>query len=47
MNTEEVKFKTTEKKPIPERVQIKIDEHLASKGIEVKTDEEVKTDNKN
>ena len=46
MNKEETKFKTTEKKPIPERVQIKINEYLESKN-KTKNSEEAKSDNKN
>jgi hypothetical protein len=45
MNKEETKFKTTEKNPIPERVQIKINEYLTSKGREVKPDEQIKNKN--
>jgi hypothetical protein len=46
MNKEETKFNTTEKKPIPERVQIKINEYLESKN-KTKNNEDVKSDNKN
>lgn len=46
MNKEETKFKKTEKTPIPERVQIKINEYLESKN-KTKNNEEAKSDNKN
>jgi hypothetical protein len=42
----DTKFKTTEKNPIPERVQIKINEYLESKN-KTKNNEAAKTDNKN